>query len=124
FILFLLQAVLLVLLFATHKETIAEWCCPDPPFFGFCWEGCTADSNCTGIQLCCSNGCGHLCMDPVDCVMLLVLLFATCEEGLGAKCCPEVSGFGTCVEDCDNCAKNEMCCSNGCGHVCMKPVNC
>jgi hypothetical protein len=40
--------------------------------------------------------------------------------------CPKPTGFGVCVEDCsnhDDCAsQGKLCCSNGCGHVCMDPV--
>jgi hypothetical protein len=28
------------------------------------WEECSADWQCTGNQKCCSNGCGHTCVDP------------------------------------------------------------
>ncbi|XP_063435862.1 uncharacterized protein LOC134716784 [Mytilus trossulus] len=31
---------------------------------GICVEECSRDYNCTGNQKCCSNGCGHVCMDP------------------------------------------------------------
>ncbi|VDI22130.1 Hypothetical predicted protein [Mytilus galloprovincialis] len=31
---------------------------------GICVEECSGDYNCTGDQKCCSNGCGHVCMDP------------------------------------------------------------
>ena len=37
--------------------------------------------------------------------------------------CPPVKGFGACAELCHNCvARGLLCCSNGCGHQCMKPV--
>ena len=39
---------------------------PSPNSLGSCDEACTSDSNCTGGQLCCSNGCGHQCMSPVE----------------------------------------------------------
>ena len=41
--------------------------CPvvDPDSFGICPEDCSSDSDCTNGQLCCSNGCGHVCMEPV-----------------------------------------------------------
>ena len=39
--------------------------CPEPPGFGLCVESCSADSPCEDGQLCCSNGCGHTCMDGV-----------------------------------------------------------
>ena len=38
--------------------------CPEPGM-GICIESCTADTSCENGQLCCSNGCGHVCMDPV-----------------------------------------------------------
>ncbi|XP_041368506.1 neurogenic locus notch homolog protein 2-like [Gigantopelta aegis] len=42
--------------------------------------------------------------------------------------CPQVSAdvFGTCPQECENdfgCTGSQKCCSNGCGHICMKPVN-
>ncbi|XP_070554537.1 coiled-coil domain-containing protein 3-like [Ptychodera flava] len=43
--------------------------CPvvGPDQFGICVEECGAyiDSECTGNELCCSNGCGHVCTRPV-----------------------------------------------------------
>ncbi|KAF2076766.1 hypothetical protein CYY_001955 [Polysphondylium violaceum] len=36
--------------------------------------------------------------------------------------CPKFSGAGACIEACDNCAADELCCGNGCGHVCTKGV--
>merc|ERR1712039_1126156 len=44
---------------------------------------------------------------------------------MGGGTCPEVFGFGTCVEEChyggDNsdCPDSKECCPNGCGHTCM-----
>ena len=29
---------------------------------------------------------------------------------------------GTCVKECNDCTVDELCCSNGCGHVCMVGV--
>merc|ERR1712228_852719 len=41
-------------------------------------------------------------------------------------CPPVVKGqVGTCQHECDSdaeCAGNKLCCRNGCGRVCMKPV--
>ncbi|XP_048354746.1 kunitz-type protease inhibitor 4 [Sphaerodactylus townsendi] len=37
--------------------------------------------------------------------------------------CPKPTGAGICVEQCssnDDCSAGEKCCSNGCGHACMK----
>ena len=41
--------------------------CPKMPdgTVGLCVEMCKDDSEC-GDQMCCSNGCGHMCMDPVN----------------------------------------------------------
>ena len=37
---------------------------------GTCDERCSSDDGCSNGQLCCSNGCGHACMDPVvDCAV-------------------------------------------------------
>lgn len=39
--------------------------------------------------------------------------------------CPPPPDFGTCVELCgkgNECEDGFMCCSNGCGHTCQKPV--
>ena len=38
--------------------------------------------------------------------------------------CPEVGDdvIGTCIEDCDSCSTDELCCSNGCGHECTTVV--
>ena len=37
--------------------------CPAPGI-GICVELCGGDQTCPGDQKCCSNGCGHACMDP------------------------------------------------------------
>ena len=41
--------------------------CPsiDDDVAGTCEERCTADSECVEGQLCCSNGCGHVCSIPM-----------------------------------------------------------
>ncbi|XP_038073191.1 keratin-associated protein 5-1-like isoform X2 [Patiria miniata] len=85
--------------------------CPVKPLdgFGICSESCSVDVDCHGDMKCCSNGCGHVCMNP------------TPETELGT--CPEVvSGqVGACSEDCssdEDCPGQQRCCSNGCGHTC------
>ena len=32
---------------------------------GTCVEACNSDNSCQGDQKCCSNGCGHVCTNPV-----------------------------------------------------------
>lgn len=40
--------------------------CPPPSDgFGVCVEQCSSDSGCPSGQLCCSTGCGHLCMNGI-----------------------------------------------------------
>eukprot|EP00930_Biecheleria_cincta_P034576 TRINITY_DN23882_c0_g1_i1.p1 TRINITY_DN23882_c0_g1~~TRINITY_DN23882_c0_g1_i1.p1 ORF type:complete len:282 (-),score=65.04 TRINITY_DN23882_c0_g1_i1:92-937(-) len=38
--------------------------CPIPRGVGVCVEECSDHSECPAGKLCCSNGCGHVCMDP------------------------------------------------------------
>ncbi|XP_052102073.1 uncharacterized protein LOC127735795 isoform X3 [Mytilus californianus] len=38
--------------------------CPTLMGVGICLQNCSSDSHCTGDKKCCSNGCGHVCMDP------------------------------------------------------------
>lgn len=43
--------------------------CPpvEPGQMGICVEECSSGEDChSGGQMCCSNGCGHVCMEPVD----------------------------------------------------------
>ena len=40
--------------------------CPRPEGYGVCWEQCSSNDDCSGNQLCCSNGCGHVCIDPAS----------------------------------------------------------
>merc|ERR550532_293606 len=44
-----------------------------------------------------------------------------------AGVCPRATGPGICVEECSSdaqCqAEGKLCCSNGCGHVCLTPVD-
>ena len=39
--------------------------CPVVRGAGICVEMCSSDSDCTQQQKCCSNGCGHVCMDVI-----------------------------------------------------------
>ncbi|XP_026120026.1 WAP four-disulfide core domain protein 18-like [Carassius auratus] len=84
--------------------------CPKPTGVGLCAEMCSGDGSCPNNQKCCSNGCGHQCMDPYQAV----------KPGS----CPKPVGAGLCVEKCSgdgSCPNNQKCCSNGCGHQCMAP---
>eukprot|EP00811_Abedinium_folium_P016199 NODE_25140_length_598_cov_1.384289.p1 GENE.NODE_25140_length_598_cov_1.384289~~NODE_25140_length_598_cov_1.384289.p1 ORF type:complete len:158 (-),score=21.22 NODE_25140_length_598_cov_1.384289:40-513(-) len=45
---------------------VAAQRCPavDDRSIGICVEACASDSSCPVGRLCCSNGCGHVCMSP------------------------------------------------------------
>jgi len=57
--------------------------CPKPEGMGICVEECTGHADCASDgMLCCSNGCGHVCVRPVDptakmpeakCMLMVVL---------------------------------------------------
>lgn len=118
--------------------------CPQPVGIGLCVELCFkagAGDDCPPGQICCSNGCGHVCLDPV---VEPTIDSPTPDpppieppkppiEPSDDKC-PPVTGAGICVEECsvaatatagddDDCTDGKICCSNGCGHVCTDPVN-
>ncbi|XP_022088644.1 papilin-like [Acanthaster planci] len=84
---------------------------------GTCVELCSSDSDCMSHQKCCSNGCGHVCTTVK-------------QPRIGHKpplqCPPIDSGtVGICTEECssdDQCKAGKICCSNGCGHACVEPV--
>lgn len=80
-----------------------------------CGQECYGDESCTpNVTMCCqTTHCGRQCIIPYP-----VPYHSPVLE------CPEVPAdtVGTCDESCDNCADNEQCCSNGCGHVCTETV--
>ncbi|XP_070554200.1 uncharacterized protein [Ptychodera flava] len=101
---------------ATGREQDKPGSCPaiDGDTFGLCEEACYSDSECPGRQKCCSNGCGHVCENPV-------------REIVKSGQCPIPDGdtFGLCEEECSSdieCRGRQKCCFNGCGHVCDDPV--
>ncbi|XP_072940017.1 WAP four-disulfide core domain protein 18-like [Epargyreus clarus] len=89
--------------------------CPIPKGAGTCDERCSGDSSCPQPQKCCSNGCGHHCMQPI-------YNFPETER---PGSCPPVQGPGACVELCSDdssCPQPQKCCSIGCGHDCKQPI--
>ncbi|EGD73284.1 hypothetical protein PTSG_05000 [Salpingoeca rosetta] len=63
--------------------------------FGICVEGCFNHDDCEGDKLCCSNGCGSTCKDPVDpCTMLD---------------CPHGCEDGECLPPPERCTSHEQC---------------
>jgi len=61
-------------------------------------------------------------MFPIVCGMFAMNFMRT-EATQGV--CPTPTGMGACVEECTegSCRQGKLCCSNGCGHVCMEPVS-
>lgn len=81
--------------------------------FGVCLDGCSSDSDCTGSQKCCSNGCGHYCTAPES-----VPFYKS------PKSCPKapVATQEECPSGCNGhsaCEDEELCCSTGCGSNCI-----
>ena len=66
-------------MYASIYTYIENEMCPsvDPNSVGNCVNECSDDSNCTN-QLCCSNGCGKVCMDPVNCTVSNLNYNITC----------------------------------------------
>lgn len=76
--------------------------CPKPDGVGICVEECSSDADCQAEgKLCCSNGCGHVCMFPEDpskqashsqrpCVLMAVLGETEAADSL-VKLVPEPS---------------------------------
>ncbi|XP_064412850.1 anosmin-1-like [Latimeria chalumnae] len=54
--------------FLKSIESAKQGDCPAPEkatgFAAACVESCEADSECSGVKKCCSNGCGHTCQLP------------------------------------------------------------
>ncbi|XP_077870516.1 nawaprin-like [Saccoglossus kowalevskii] len=47
------------------EHSVKSGSCPNMSgMFGICSENCLEDDDCSGKQKCCSNGCGHDCMEP------------------------------------------------------------
>uniref|UniRef100_A0A3Q2FVY9 WAP domain-containing protein n=1 Tax=Cyprinodon variegatus TaxID=28743 RepID=A0A3Q2FVY9_CYPVA len=118
---------------------------------GPCVQLCSSDNDCPTGEICCSNGCGHTCIraeDPkVGKCPLVHQTFLPARPCLNdghcpgqEKCCrfaggsasnpacPNTDGkVGACVELCSSdsdCPTGEICCSNGCGHTCIRTGTC
>ena len=87
---------------------------------GICVQSCTTDNDCSGDQLCCSNGCGMTCTDPVAVPYYNI-----------PPVCPQtdlLDQFGVCAitnQSCSNnsqCRDSELCCRSRCGKTCQRAV--
>ncbi|XP_078000283.1 uncharacterized protein LOC144452853 isoform X2 [Glandiceps talaboti] len=109
-----------VIQFRKIKAVVKSGECPyvKSESFGVCQEECTDDGDCNANEKCCSNGCGHTCVLPIE--------ISVITEKPGE--CPAIDGtaVGICVQDCSNdgdCGGKTKCCSNGCGRVCMSAAS-
>ena len=56
--------------------------CPNATGPAICVIDCNGDDECDGNMLCCSNGCGRLCTEPVvDCAVSIMLFMAKHLQG-------------------------------------------
>ena len=102
----------------TAEYATKETCPVASNAIGTCEESCTADKNCSSGKLCCSNGCGHSCVEttslpyyspPMSCPAIDPLFGIICTLNLGCK------GH-------DECGSGELCCPTGCGSICKTAV--
>ncbi|XP_022255570.1 balbiani ring protein 3-like [Limulus polyphemus] len=82
---------------------------------GNCAEECQVDSDCSGPQKCCTNGCAaHVCRDPAG---------TTGKPGQCPYLVPQ--SLGSCEYECTSdydCEDTKKCCTNGCGTQCLVPL--
>ncbi|XP_008316926.1 WAP four-disulfide core domain protein 3 [Cynoglossus semilaevis] len=76
---------------------------------GLCAEFCQTDSDCPNEQKCCSNGCGHQCMEPN------AVKHGRCPKPQRTHMCAEF-----CVHD-GQCPEKQKCCRTTCGKACTDP---
>ena len=85
---------------------------------GACDELCSMDDDCSSAELCCSNGCGHSCVEsaplpyyspPMSCPAIDPLFGIFCTLNFGC-------------EGHDECGSGELCCPTGCGSACKTAV--
>lgn len=86
-----------------------------------CQHFCTSNRNCSGDQLCCTNSCGSLCMDPTFVPFYAVprVCPTATLEGLVGTCSLTDESCG----DNSECDGGELCCNNRCGRTCQDAVN-
>ena len=106
--------------FVTPPVVEQFFSCPpvDDDIVGICSEECSDNSDCTGGQKCCSNGCGHTCRSPVAIPYISPRPLTTCPEPSDVPCVELVSG-GSCRDT--GCGEGMMCCENLCASaVCLR----
>ena len=108
---------------------------------GVCVKTCDSDTDCTGFNKCCYNGCGHTCRQPE--IIPYLPLPQRCPPELGNEPCSVNGDELTCIDSCGEGGEEEeededsdssestsesshrdlMCCDNMCGgSVCLPPA--
>uniref|UniRef100_A0A6B2L3C3 WAP domain-containing protein n=1 Tax=Arcella intermedia TaxID=1963864 RepID=A0A6B2L3C3_9EUKA len=101
--------------------------CPVFDGFGTCDQKCDEDSSCPGAQRCCSNGCGHACMDVLqtdpkvctfaDCPGVIGVSIQVCPDGSTAGPVCERSPSGTCQWDQTTCPQDPVVHEGACPQI-------
>ena len=85
---------------------------------GTCSEDCSTDDNCEELEKCCSNGCGHSCMESINIPYYSPPM--TCppiDPAFAIFCNLHFS-----CESHDVCDEGELCCPRGCGDSCVTAI--
>lgn len=99
--------------------------CPESREVGICVELCSSDMDCSGNQKCCSNGCGHVCQNPVDlepqnpCDFGFPLSSVYCGRGPTHQDCPK--GYSCKIDPVDTyavCCPEDLCLEEGDSKTC------
>ncbi|XP_078468569.1 WAP four-disulfide core domain protein 8-like [Lampetra planeri] len=123
-----LAPLLLLLLQLLSPSTVALklGSCPTPPpdAVGTCDEACKDDESCPGEQKCCSNGCGHGCVEPLALHPVDPLPDKPGEcryVNTALVRCSIKAAIDECKQDWQ-CPGKQKCCNVGCKLKCSKPV--
>ena len=83
--------------------------CPvlDDDTVGLCSEECSSDTDCKSYHKCCSNGCGHSCIDPI--MIPFVPPPRSCPDYYEHALCDVQECTGSCADP------RKLCCQNTCG---------
>lgn len=124
------------LLFCVSPFSV-EKMCPLINEFGICVELCSFDDDCSSGQVCCSNGCGHVCKTPIIGIItyaeqvlyssmfmlnhVATILCSLVKPGL----CPDPRFTHQCGTRCQHdgqCSGEMKCCPTSCGQACRRPI--
>ncbi|KAF4693050.1 WAP four-disulfide core domain 3 [Perkinsus olseni] len=89
---------------------------------GICVEMCSEEQPCGGEEMCCPNGCGHLCMAGVTEEEAEQIRQAQDNPSGATRAVPLLVVGMRMVSSVALAQPGELCCSNGCGKVCKVGV--